>query len=258
MRPFPKQLLRHYLDLEQVILSPLKIDNSIAISEFEFPTGVFHLQNRSPRDGLEIYHKQYWFRLIQCLQDLCPRTLFRLGYTEFNTHARNYIQTHRDQCSDLNQYGSRFFAELKNLLKGDEQAQSCIQYDEIIHCLHRSAKRQTWNSVPDLEFLFSQVWTVQNGFLYTQNHHIAFSHNHVPTQNSSEYPMIHEENILIFSTSTGIAHSSIHPQIAKLWDLMQQIPLEQALENLDAPEIGPFVEEFLKQGIQNAWWKPWS
>ena len=58
-------------------------------------------------ERIEIYNKQYWFRLIDCLYDDYPGLLGVLGKRRFNAMGRAYLEAHPSRSYTLRNLGSR-------------------------------------------------------------------------------------------------------------------------------------------------------
>jgi hypothetical protein len=58
-------------------------------------------------ERVEIYNKQYWFRLIDCLYDDYPGLLAILGRVKFNRLINSYIEEHPSRSFSLRNLGDR-------------------------------------------------------------------------------------------------------------------------------------------------------
>ncbi|MES2598882.1 MAG: DNA-binding domain-containing protein [Verrucomicrobiota bacterium] len=61
----------------------------------------------SASQRLEIYARQYWFRLLDCLHDEYPALRAHLGQRRFHQTCRDYLAEHPSSSWTLSQLGSR-------------------------------------------------------------------------------------------------------------------------------------------------------
>lgn len=62
----------------------------------------------APWQCMEIYNKQYWWRLLNTIQEICPFLTRLFGYHDFNqTIAIPYLVAHRPNSWSLNPLGSQ-------------------------------------------------------------------------------------------------------------------------------------------------------
>lgn len=74
-------------------------------------------------DRIEIYNRQYWFRLIDCLYDDYRGLQAVLGQTKFNRLAIEYLDRYPSRCFTLRNLGSRivqFMEERPDLIQPRE------------------------------------------------------------------------------------------------------------------------------------------
>ena len=75
-------------------------------------------------DRIEIYNRQYWFRLIDCLYDDYRGLQAVLGQTKFNRLAIEYLDRYPSRCFTLRNLGSRletFLEERPDLIQPREE-----------------------------------------------------------------------------------------------------------------------------------------
>ena len=71
-------------------------------------------------ERIEIYNRQYWFRLIDCLHDDYPGLLAVLGQTKFSRLVIEYLDRYPSRCYTLRNLGSRleqFLTERPDLIQ---------------------------------------------------------------------------------------------------------------------------------------------
>ncbi len=79
--------------------------------------------NLTALERLDIYHRAYFARLIECLRDEFPVILHALGDETFDAFALGYLQKYPSRSYTLNQLGTRFpqyLAETRPEQDGDE------------------------------------------------------------------------------------------------------------------------------------------
>jgi hypothetical protein len=58
-------------------------------------------------ERIEIYNRQYWFRLIDCMYEDCPGLRFVLGRTRFNNLIKAYLMAHPSRSYSLRNLSDR-------------------------------------------------------------------------------------------------------------------------------------------------------
>src|SRR5260370_15904159 len=59
-------------------------------------------------ERLDIYHRAYFARLVECLRDEFPVLVHALGEDAFDAFALNYLQRYPSRSYTLNHLGTRF------------------------------------------------------------------------------------------------------------------------------------------------------
>lgn len=65
-------------------------------------------------ERIEIYNRQYWFRLIDCIYEDCPGLRFVLGRTKFNNLVKAYLTTHPSRSYSLRNLSARLPEFIEN------------------------------------------------------------------------------------------------------------------------------------------------
>jgi hypothetical protein len=75
-------------------------------------------------DRIEIYNRQYWFRLIDCLYEDYPGLFAILGHRKFDKLIHEYLEKYPSRCFTLRNLGDRlaqFITERPDLVQSKEQ-----------------------------------------------------------------------------------------------------------------------------------------
>lgn len=75
-----------------------------------------------PYKRIELYHQQYWWRLLNILHETFPLAVRLFGYGAFNeTVAKPYLLTYPPNTWSLNPLGSRLAEWVEKYYKGDDK-----------------------------------------------------------------------------------------------------------------------------------------
>lgn len=75
-----------------------------------------------PFQRIELYHQQYWWRLLSILHDSFPLTVRLFGYTDFNEKvAKPYLLTYPPRTWSLNPLGDRLEQWIERYYTGDDK-----------------------------------------------------------------------------------------------------------------------------------------
>jgi hypothetical protein len=127
----------HNLDMIQrwmqtVIMNPhgvhAGVESDGARREIDVEAGqvesvVTRSRNQTSLERLDIYHRAYFARLIECLRDEFPVLLHALGEEAFDAFALAYLQKYPSRSYTLNHLGTRFpqyLAETRPAQEGDD------------------------------------------------------------------------------------------------------------------------------------------
>ncbi len=117
--------------MQSVIMNPhgvhtgVESDESrrlIDVGTAEVEDVVTRSQNLSAMERLDIYHRAYFARLVECLRDEFPVTLHALGDEAFEAFALEYLQKYPSRSYTLNLLGAhfpQFLAETRPPDEGD-------------------------------------------------------------------------------------------------------------------------------------------
>ncbi len=87
---------------------------------------------------LEIYNQQYWYRLLECLEDDFPALNAILGHERFEALAVAYLVCYPSRSYNLNQLGehlAKFILEEPTLTQADQELAydtACFEWAEIV------------------------------------------------------------------------------------------------------------------------------
>ncbi len=139
----PPELKRLQCWFGKVISTPLGPDCTIAKfgpnkckMDKEAARFVVKSQTLQPEQRMEIYNQQYWFRLINTMQDFYPLLVRLFGYTDFNESiAIPYLKDHPPQDWSLNPLGDKLpdWIKLNYKLEDRQLVFDAAQLDQDFH-----------------------------------------------------------------------------------------------------------------------------
>jgi hypothetical protein len=103
--------------MQTVIMNPHGVESGIEaeesrreidVSAAEIEGVITRSQNLTALERLDIYHRAYFARLVECLRDEFPVLLHALGDEAFDAFALAYLQKYPSQTYTLNFLGTRF------------------------------------------------------------------------------------------------------------------------------------------------------
>lgn len=125
----PRQLLEVQKWFGGVIAQPLedldlitKIAPSGESIEKEAPSYILPGPTLKSHERIQIYNQQYWWRLLNVLQENFPYTLRLFGYMDFNNSlAIPYLQAHRPNDWTLNSLGADLPGWIDRCYEGEDK-----------------------------------------------------------------------------------------------------------------------------------------
>lgn len=105
------------------------------------------------------YNRQYWFRLINCMQEQFPLLLCIMGLTEFNRLIIKYLTTHPSTDPNLNRLGGHLPFYLKNSVDNlEEKEPSNNEEPSEIKCYYSPSNSIIINSCVEMEMTYNNLF----------------------------------------------------------------------------------------------------
>ena len=110
----PQEMIRQQRWFATCLLESMQADSKL-VDSHNAPDYIKPSSTLTAHERIEIYHQQYWWRLLRCLQENFPFLTRLFGHASFNqTIAIPYLQAHLPSHWGLNQLGATLPAYLEN------------------------------------------------------------------------------------------------------------------------------------------------
>ena len=227
-------------------------DGNLCIDADAYPRALVHAVEeggqRSQRERIAVYHRQYWLRLIEVLQSELPLTMHRLGTQAFNATAMAYLIRYPPYHAELHRLSAHFPAWVAK--HADPDIAEAARLDVLMArlfvaprpvsahnvgtlCAPLRCWRERWNSIAD-------------------RHQVSMGHTPVPM------PGTGARHYAIWRAEDGLIRwISIDPDQSRLLRFLQHG------EDLDATcarltrSLDPAALERVTAGI-TGWFTTWS
>jgi hypothetical protein len=224
------------------------------------------------RERLAVYHRQYWFRLFNTLQDEYPTTTRVLGGWPFNALASRFLVAHPPKERDLARVADGFADYLEATLPTDGTSTRAVVQAARLDDAHREVFRAPEQPAFELAAAGAErvarerlVWSAAVRLLeldrpLTELRDAAG----VDKERAQPLPAAFEEGprwLVVCRTATGYARAWLEPQQAKLMLLLRDKPLVDALAHLEheVPQearaaLARDTQRWLANGVRHGFW----
>lgn len=213
----------------------------------------------SSAERLATYHRQYWFRLFTVMQGQYPLTARLVGYWRFNDFAARHLVEHPPRGFDIDSVGDGFAQTLARLLLKDGKVEAeasqavaaapvdavavleAARIDAEFHRVTRAARCEPFRpSAQDAPRLASSRF-VFSPSVALLSEHWALSERRlglVELKGDQAFELgerlSEARHWILARHEHQLGLVAVEPAEAKLLELLQQYPLEQALGMLEA------------------------
>lgn len=199
----------------------------------------------SSAERLATYHRQYWFRLFTVMQGQYPLTARLVGYWRFNDFAARHLVEHPPRGFDIDTVGHGFAETLAQLVPEDAAVREAAALDAAFHRVTRAAQREPFRpAAEDAPRLASSRFVLSPSVALLSEHWpLCQRRLELVDQKGDETirlgePFAEVRHWLLArhqaKPSLKLSLLALEPAEAKLLQLLQQYPLEQALGLLEA------------------------
>ncbi|HVY31930.1 MAG TPA: DNA-binding domain-containing protein [Polyangiaceae bacterium] len=208
----------------------------------------------SSAERLAVYHRQYWFRLFSVLQGLYPLTSRLVGYWHFNAFAAHHVLQRPPRGFDIDTIGDDFELSLVQQLTENATVVTDAQHrieasavldaarvDAAFHRVTRAPRREPLRPGPaDAErFQDSCLRLSDSVALVQERWPLCELRLSFVEQQSDEAVQLAERwpeprHWLLARHASKLGLLALEPREAELFGLLQRLPLERALGELEA------------------------
>jgi hypothetical protein len=206
-------------------------------------------QTLSSAERLATYHRQYWFRLFTVMQGQYPLTTRLVGYWRFNGFAARHLVDRPPRGFDIDTVGHGFAETLAQLVPEDAAVREAAAIDAAFHRVTRAPQREPFRpAAQDVPRLTSSRFVLSPSVALLSEHwplcqrRLGFaepkSDETVEPREPLGEPLAEARHWLLAwhqpKPSLKLSLLALEPAEAKLLQLLQLYPLEQALGLLEA------------------------
>jgi hypothetical protein len=238
-------------------------------------------QDVTAASRLAIYNRQYWFRLFGVLHNELPLTARLFGFWFFNHYAMRYLRAHPPRHHDIGRIAADFEAFLAEDISGEQ-----LRLDARAPSLPRAAILEAAR----LDATFRQVFLAPEQARFQPSRAGIDALGSVRLQPSAAYARFEEHWPLVrlraslfscvgeapvplpaplsipqawvlFRNAKGVAHIALERRHARLLALLESLPIEAALCQLEAEcseheraGLPALVEYCFAQGVELGFW----
>lgn len=210
-------------------------------------------ETHSSAERLATYHRQYWFRLFTVMQGQYPLTARLVGYWRFNDFAARHLVDRPPRGFDIDTVGHGFAETLAQLVPEDAAVREAAAIDAAFHRVTRAPQREPFRpTAEDAPRLASSRFVLSPSVALLSEHwplcqrRVGF----VDQKGDAAGDRKGNESVELGEPLSDARHwllarHQAKPNLklslialeraeAKLLQLLQQYPLEQALGLLEA------------------------
>jgi len=205
------------------------------------------------RERLAVYNRQYWFRLLSVLHNELPLTSRLFGLWHFNQYALRFLEQHPPRHVELRRVTDGFEAFLEGALPREP-----LQLEPARAALPRAALLQA----AQLDLRFARVFaapattplnlagvaeeklpqlrltpTAAYALFVEQWPLVSLRHDLHGDQSDAAVPLPAAHPAprawAVFRTDGGVTHAPLAPAQARLYELLERLPLADALAQLE-------------------------
>lgn len=208
----------------------------------------------SSAERLAVYHRQYWFRLFTVLQGLYPLTARLLGYWQFNAFAAEHVVKRPPRGFDIDTIGDDFELSLAQQLtehstivtdtRRHVEAAAVLDaasIDAAFHRVTRAPRREPLRPRPTdaPRFHDSCLRMSASVALIRERWPLSELRLSFVEQQSDDAVQLGEpwpqpRHWLLARQASKLGLLALEPREAELFVLLQRLPLERALGELEA------------------------
>jgi hypothetical protein len=220
-------------------------------------------------ERLAVYNRQYWFRLFSVLHNELPLTSRLLGFWFFNQVALDFLRAHPPRHHDLRLVTEGFEAYLARRARGElvelapgaprlpraallSAAELDLSFARVFAAPEQPAldlSRSPPETLPELRLMPSAAYTrfVEAWPLVALRHKLSGDRSEAP----EPLPVAHDapRHWVIFRNDQGVVNAPLAREQARLYELLEQLPLGAALGQLER-EAGPARRDSLPELCQ--------
>lgn len=257
MRQAPVWLSQFQALFTEVLRTPLDHQQGVLKSRLPASWSQLEVRSRSSRTaeaGVADYHRQYWFRLLTILQKDFPITAQIMGLWNFNLWAQRYLLEVPPSGHDLGRIRESFAGFLKDQTHSLMIVQAA-QLDDARAALMMTPKFQPWTGLngdhadpEQIQLKAAPHWRIvrEDWALVTWDAGETLPRKH-------ERP----ELWLIQKDATGLMYRMLDPVQARLYELLAEHPMAEALLKLEA-EAGPEAVQVQNWMALSVQWGLWA
>ena len=249
MKQSPPWLEQFQRRFSEVLRTPLDASRGTLMARLPECWKTLDVQPRSHRsaaEGLADYQRQYWFRLLTILQKDFPLTARLMGLWTFNQWAQAYLLEVPPRAYDLAEIRLQFarFLEAQDVSRMIVQA---ARLDEARADVMMTPAFKAWtglteDSQPDrMRLRAAPHWRFfrEDWGLVMLNDKLRVPEVHAQTQ-----------TWLILKDAEGIMYHALHPVQARLYELLAERTIMDAVVVLEAEYSGHYGAELCRL-VQN-------
>jgi len=236
-------------------------------------------------ERLAIYHRQYWFRLFTALQGLYPLTARLAGYWHFNDLAAHHLLKRPPRGFDIDTIGDEFELTLaEHLIENDPLAldsrrpvpaaalRNAAQVDAAFQRVTRAPRSEPLRPGPAdaprfddscLRLTANVALIREHWPLCEARMALAETPSDAPIPLAAPWPT--PRHWLLTQQTSRLGLVALSPREAQLLDLLQQLPLTQALGTLEATTppaeralLPEATQTWLARSVRLGIWADWA
>lgn len=206
---------------------------------------------------LSVYNRQYWFRLLDVMNQAYPLTSRLLGAWHFNEHAARYLEMHPPRHADLNRVPEDFAAWFEH---PEPLVREATVLDAAFHRLlgAPAAKPFVPNSAEAARLLDARLGRSPSVALVGENAPLLALRQQTlgdPAEGAAPLPPpAARRHWMLVRDDTGVLQIELEPLEARLYELLDQLPVRDALGTLQSeahdPQLPARTRGWLARAVQ--------
>lgn len=251
----PAWLVQIQREFTELLATPLDRSTGRLLSrEEDYPGGllerVVHAPPIAPAERLAVYHRQYWYRLLDLLQTSFPVSTRLLGHYHFNEPAALYFSAHPPRFVDLAEEADdfpAFFGEWARLRRPEDADYlgAAMALDRAFRAVFAAPRSEPFTPGVDLGPRLLRLRLVANPAraLYRQRWPLLQERPRMMSDPGETpwrrlEPLEREESYLLVRREGATSFVRIGGAEARLYELLTGAPVGEAL--------GTWMAEFAK------------